>query len=350
MSKSKLRILFLENHPMWIYGLPNGFRKLGHAVMTGLPQSMTRKRIARFKPDLIIAVGWTPSNDSAKKQKRIASLVRYAKAPYVYWATEDPGYTNRITLRLIRRTKPDYVFSIHRPTVERFKLAGIRAAHLDFGSDSSIHRRVPPVRKYKGTAALVANAYPRLYRKNPANYRFQSLRRLVNPFLSSGLKTDLYGRSWSSMKRIFHPSIPASRIHDYLPYQEASKVYSSVDYVLGPQNSADRLTQRTYEILASGGLLITDDTPEVRRWFTPGRDLLVTNSEQETASLIDYYEKHPKLREQIRANAVKAAAGHSYAVRAEYILRKLGEEGILHYKPEQPEPGKGKSSGKGGTS
>ncbi|GLX68147.1 CgeB family protein [Paenibacillus glycanilyticus] len=329
MSKSKLCILFLENHPMWIYGLPNGFRKLGHEVVTRLPQKLTYRAIDNIRPDLIIAIGWTPSNDSIKKQERIASLVRYAKKPFIYWSTEDPGYTNRLSLPLIKRTKPDFVFSIHRPTVEKFKQAGIRAAHLDFGSDSSVHRRVPAVRKYAGTAALVANGYPRLYRKNPLNYRFQSLRNLVNPFLASGNKTDLYGRSWSRMKRIFSKAIPSARIHDYLPYQEACKVYSSVDYVLGPQNSPDRLTQRTYEILASGGLLITDDTPEVRKWFTPGRDLLVTGSEQETARLIAHYDKQPKLREQIRTNAVKAAAAYSYTVRAEYLLRTLSEEGII---------------------
>ncbi|MCM3627596.1 glycosyltransferase [Paenibacillus glycanilyticus] len=338
MSTSKLRILFLENHPMWIYGLPNGFRKLGHAVKTCLPQSMTRSAIDRFKPDLIIAIGWTPSNDRPKKQERIAALVQYARVPYIYWSTEDPGYTRRLSLPLIARTKPDFVFSIHRPTVERFQQLGIRAAHLDFGSDSSVHRRLKPLQKYKGAAALVANGYSRLYRKNPRNYRFQSLRRLVNPFLSSGIKTDLYGQSWKTMKRIFRKPIPASRIHDYLPYQDASKVYSSVDYVLGPQNATDRLTQRTYEILASGGLLITDDTPEVRKWFVPGRDLLVTSSEEETARLMAYYNKRPELREQIRANAVIAAAAHSYTVRADYMLRKLSEEKILNYKSDLVEP------------
>jgi spore maturation protein CgeB len=329
MSKQRLNILFLENHPMWIHGLPNGFRKLGHEVMTSLPQTMTKAALDKFKPDLIIAISWTPSNDKPKKQERIASLVQHAKVPYIYWSTEDPGFTKRVSLPLIKRTKPDFVFSIHRPTVVKFKQLGIRAAHLDFGSDSSVHRRMKPLQKYKGTAALVANGYPNLFKTRPHNYRFQSLRRLVNPFLSSAYKTDLYGRYWNEMKSIFKSPIAANRIHGYLPYKEASKVYSSVDYVLGPQNARDRLTQRTYEILASGGLLITDDTPEVRKWFKPGQDLLVTSSEQETARLIAYYNTKPKLRERIRANAVKAAAAYSYTVRASFILQKLYEEGIL---------------------
>lgn len=27
-----MRVLFLESHPMWIHGLPNGFRDAGHKV------------------------------------------------------------------------------------------------------------------------------------------------------------------------------------------------------------------------------------------------------------------------------------------------------------------------------
>jgi spore maturation protein CgeB len=28
-----MRVLFLENHPMWIHGLPNGFKHAGHEVL-----------------------------------------------------------------------------------------------------------------------------------------------------------------------------------------------------------------------------------------------------------------------------------------------------------------------------
>lgn len=201
----------------------------------------------------------------------IAKLVDQSGAPHVYWSTEDPGYSDEFSLPLIRRVKPDFVFTIHRPTVRLFNKRGIRAKHLDFGSDPAIHRRVAEVPRYKATAALIANGYAKLYRKKPEHYRFKSVRRLVNPFLHKDLKVNIYGRDWTQMSKILAKPINRNRIHGYLPYKEAVKVYSSVQFVLGPQNAEDRLTQRTYEILAAGGLLITDDTPEVRKWVSSRR-------------------------------------------------------------------------------
>ncbi|MUT67082.1 glycosyltransferase [Paenibacillus sp. NEAU-GSW1] len=326
-----MRIMFLESHPMWIHGLPNGFRRLGHQVCTIAPDKVSPSTLRSFKPDFIMTVGWTPANNRAWKQRRIAELAKLAGVPHVYWSTEDPGYTDTFSLPLIRRAKPDFVFTIHRKTIPRFRKLGISVAHLDFGNDPDTHKPMPVQAKYKSTAAMVANGYPQLYRIKPTHYRFQSIRKITNPFLELGLNVNLYGRYWNGMKRIFSKPIPSRRIHGYLPYKEAMKVYSSVDYVLGPQNAADRLTQRTYEILASGGLLITDDTPEVRRWFKPGKELLVTSSEEETKKLIHKYNKLPKARQRIRRNAIRASKAHSYEKRAAYVLTVLRKRNIISH-------------------
>jgi spore maturation protein CgeB len=314
---------------MWIYGLPKGFEKLGHKVKTCKPGKEAEQLIKQFKPTLIMAMGWTPANGTPSKQRLIAKLVRMSGAPFVYWSTEDPGYTENFSLPLIRRTKPDFVFTIHRPTVQKFRKRSLHAAHLDFGSDPATHRRLKCVKKYKGEAALVANAYPQLYIQKPEHYRFQSLRKLVDPLLKADVQVDFYGRNWGKMKKIFDAKVPKTWIHGYLPYKEATKVYNSVKFVIGPQNAEDRLTQRTYEILASGGLLITDDTPEVRRWFRPGLDLLVSSSAKDTKKLILKYSKNPRLREKIRSNAIKAAARHSYQKRAAYVIKTLRDQGII---------------------
>lgn len=323
------RILILETHPMWICGLPKGFEKLGHKVKVCQPDKKAEHLIKQFKPTLIMAMGWTPANNTPSKQRLIAKLVKMSGAPFIYWSTEDPGYTEEFSLPLIRRTKPDFVFTIHRPTVQKFRSKSLPAAHLDFGSDPATHRRLKSVKKYKGEAAVVANSYPQLYAKKPGHYRFKSLRKLVNPLLKEGVRVDFYGRNWGKMKKIFDANVPKAWIHGYLPYKEAIKVYNSVKFVICPQNAADRLTQRTYEILASGGLLITDDTPEVRKWFSPGQDLLVSKSEQDTRKLIRKYANNKKLRANMRANAVKAASRHTYQQRAAYVLKTLRDKGII---------------------
>ncbi|GMX62463.1 spore protein YkvP [Paenibacillus elgii] len=324
-----MRILFLENHPMWVHGLPNGFRQLGHQVKTYFPDANTKRTIDLFRPHLVIVMGWTPANATAEKQLRISKAVRKSGVPLVYWATEDPGYHRKFSRPLVRRIKPDFVFTIHRPTLKEYRKMRIPAAHLDFGYDPCIHKRVAAIKKYRSTAALVANGYIQLYRQKPGHFRFKSLRTLVNPFLANGLDVALYGRYWNKMRGFFRTRLPQESIRGCIPYPKANKVYSSVKFVICPQNAGDRLTQRTYEILASGGLIVTNDTPEIRRWFRPGRDLLVTSSEKMTRSLIRKYARQPGDCERIRRNAVRAAAPHAYVHRAQYILRVLRKRGIL---------------------
>jgi len=131
------------------------------------------------------------------------------------------------------------------------------------------------------------------------------------------------------MKAIFSREVPQDWIRGYLPYTEANKVYSSVDIVIGPQNLPGQLTQRTYEILGSGGFLITSDTPAVLRLFEPGRDLVVSASKEDTLRLVSYYLKNPEQRQKIREHAKYAVAKHSYKHRAEYILDCLVKKNIL---------------------
>ncbi|MFX3634038.1 MAG: glycosyltransferase [Candidatus Pristimantibacillus sp.] len=82
-------------------------------------------------------------------------------------------------------------------------------------------------------------------------------------------------------------------------------------------------------MLASEGLLITDVTPEVSRWFRPGKELLVTSSDKETRHLIVKYQRSPQKCEQIRQHAVRTAAKHSYMRRAAYVLEILRKKGII---------------------
>lgn len=55
------------------------------------------------------------------------------------------------------------------------------------------------------------------------------------------------------MSKYIGREIPPNWIHGYLDYTEAYKVYSSAKVVIGLQNCESQLTQRTYEILGSGG-------------------------------------------------------------------------------------------------
>lgn len=335
-----MRILFLESDPMWIYGLPKGFCDAGHTVMVSGPltEESLKDMLSNFNPDLIFTMGHT-SEHTAAKQKMIREYVTSTKIPHVYWATEDPGYTLTFSLPLIQTIEPDFVFTICPSRVDFYEGLKIPSAHLDFGYHSSVHFPDNVYEKYKVGIAIVANGYPMLYEKRPDHYRFKALQLLISPFLEENIRIDFWGRYWDQMEHILGKKIPKEWIHGFLPYTEANKVYSSADIVLGVQNHDTQLTQRTYEVLGSGGLLLTNDTSEIRKLFSPGQDLLVSQSSKETIELVKYYLRHPEERMKIKQAGMESVKKYSYKKRANYIIKILIGADILPKDTERSESG-----------
>lgn len=324
-----MRILFLESHPMWIYGLPNGFIDAGHQVKISGPLTADNipPMIAGFGPELIVTIGWT-TETNGDKTAWIKKHVKAAGIPHVYWATEDSPHGQSFSLNYIKQTEPDFIFTICPAAIENYHRQGIRAAYLDFGFHDQVHH--PAVDgQYRTDIVVVANAYPKL---PVSHYRWQSIQALIRPVLRAKMRIDFWGNRWEEMTDCIK-GVPAGWRHGPLPYTEANKVYSSAKIILGFQNHPTQLTQRVYEILGSGGFLLTDDTPAVRRLFEPGRDLVVTASPHETVSLVLYYLINSGAREKIRRQGRASVAEHSYCNRAKYILNVLQAEGVINPVP-----------------
>lgn len=332
-----MKVLFLESDPMWIYGLPNGFRDAGHNVLVSGP--LTKETlphlIQEFAPDLIFSMGWGPENSSLEKEMWIKDNVKKSKIPHVYWATEDPTHTKAFTIPFLRVVQPDFVFTICHDCVSYYESLGIQAAHLDFGFHPSVHRPTESYECYKGKIAVVANAYPNKLKIYPTHYRHQSLNILVRPLLEANIRVDFYGKGWDKMEPFLGRDIPKEWIHDYIPYIEANKIYSSHDIIIGIQNHLTQLNQRIYEILGSAGFLLTNNTPEINRLFKVGQDLVASNSPEETIQLVEYYLKNPKERKYISEKGASAVRAYDYKQRAEYIIDVLKKEGVFMGKTSQ---------------
>ncbi|MBE9915162.1 glycosyltransferase [Paenibacillus donghaensis] len=325
-----MKVLFLESNPVWIHTLPEGFRDAGHQVeISGaLTQDNIPSIIESFSPNLIITMGWGPEQ-TEEKQLWIREHVKASGIPHVYWATEDPNFTSQFTLPLIERMQPDFVFTISSKKVKWYRERGIKADHLDFAYHPSVHRKTKPRKKYRRSIAVVANAYPEVLKQYPRHYRNQSIRTLIRPLIKQGIRVDFYGRDWDKMKPFLGENIPHHWIHGYLPYEEAYKVYNSSAIMIGLQNYADMVTQRTYEILGSGGFVLTSNTAGVRRLLTPGKDLIVSSSPKETLRLVRYYLKRKKLRERIKRQGRLTIAPQNYKQRAQKMIAVLKQNHII---------------------
>ncbi|WP_339208214.1 glycosyltransferase [Paenibacillus sp. FSL K6-3182] len=327
---NKLNILFLERGQIWSHGLPDGLRDLGHKVRMSGPVSSSSlsNLLPSFKPDLLINVGWGP-DQTEQNQKRMRAFATKYKIPLIYWSTEDPNFTKTFTLPLLKRMKPDFTFTISAKTAVAFRKQGFPAAYLDFAYHPNIHKRIPPDLKYAADIAVVANAYPDVLRKYPKLYRRKSIEILIRPLLQSGKKIDFYGKNWSRMKPFIGQNIPKKHIKGPIPYKHANKVYSSAKIILGLQNYTDMVTQRTYEVVGSGGFLLTCNTPATRRLLKAGRDAAISSSPKETLKLVRYYLENDLEREKIRFAGQKNIRKHHYTNRARSMLSTLRKQGII---------------------
>jgi len=78
---------------------------------------------------------------------------------------------------------------------------------------------------------------------------------------------------------------------------------------------------RVYDVLASGGFLLTTDVPGLADEFTPGKDLVVFHSREELIELTHYYLSHAEERKTIAESGQKRAlASCGYHDRMQILL------------------------------
>ncbi|PGM64850.1 peptigoglycan-binding protein LysM [Bacillus cereus] len=335
-----MRILFLESSQIWMNNLPRGFQVNGHNVLISGPlkKETLPKILDEFQPDFAISIGWG-MEQTKEKQDLIKEQMKRTRIPLIYWAVEDPAYTEVWSIPLVKRMQPDFVFTICPQTIETYKKLGVPSAHLDFGFEETIHCPVQQYSNYRSKIAVVANAYPHILEQYPNHFRRQAINVLIRPLIERNIRIDFWGKDWEKMNSFFGFDIPHEWIHGHLPYTEANKVYNSSDIMIGLQNYPNLLTQRTYEILGSGGFLITMNTPGVRSLFQPGKELITSSSPEETVQLINYYLKHSEKRKFIQEQGNAAVQIHSYQVRAKHIIDTLIEQGIVRKETEKMERG-----------
>lgn len=319
-----MHILFLLSGTMWKHTLPEGFKEAGHEVdfAETISEATIQNKLSQFRPDLAISIGWGPAQ-TLSNQYSMRKCFKAAKVPHVYWSTEDPAYTSVFSLPLIQRVQPDFVFSICPVTVLFYTKLGIKSAYMDFGYSPQIHKHIECNERYKSTISIVANAYPDILSRYPGHYRHQSIASLVVPLLKNNIEVHFWGNHWDKVSQYIKCDIPSKWIHGYISYTAANKVYCSSDIILGLQNYTNQLTQRTYEILASSGFLLTTDTPAVRNSFKIGEHLVASSSPDETLELVKHYLDRPDEREKIAAGGKAAVSDFTYKNRAEYVMETL---------------------------
>lgn len=83
---------------------------------------------------------------------------------------------------------------------------------------------------------------------------------------------------------------------------------------------------RVWDVLGSGGFLITDYQPELELYFEPDKDLVMFENRQELAQKVSFYLEHEEQRRIIAENGYKKVKlNHSYNTRIKQMLELLQE-------------------------
>jgi len=315
-----MNILFIESDEQYILGLPDGFKQNGcHVkIVKDIQEEELCTIIEEFRPDLMMTMGWTKIL-TRPKQKILGALSKKYRLKHAYWATEDPGWTERWSLPYIETTCPDYIFTISRSSVPYYKAKGYKACYLPWACNPEFHKPSEMRVAYQCDIALVATA-------SWCPCRAEGARILLKPLIERNYHVMIWGKQWDKLDPdILGLDVPASYLRGKLPYLETNAVYSSAKIVLGFQNSETELTSRTFEVLGARGFLLTTAIPAVLNTFIPEKHLAVSRSAEETLRVVNYYLGHDEERKIIACKGQQEVYdNYTYSHRATEILRAIG--------------------------
>lgn len=314
------RILFFARSSKYTLGLPQGFRELGCPVyvLRDLDKSAIREAVDYFRPDLLITTGWAYRRHKRKYIDQLVEKVARYKIKHVYWATEDPRWTEECSFQCIEIFKPNGVLTIHPESMGKYQRLGIPAEHLDFGCNPEFNKQEPPSSSYSYDVALVGNGG-----KEWKSYRKDSVQILLKPLVERGYNVAIWGKRWENFNEdLIGFKIPRHMIKGELPYEETNKVYNSAKIIIGLQNDQEMLTSRTFEVLGSGGFLLTVPTQAVNNLFINKVHLVCSSSPEDTVNLANYYLKDGFARQVVAQNGQREVyLHHTYKERAKQILK-----------------------------
>lgn len=327
-----MRILYLNGHPVWNYGLPWGFRQLGHEVkiVPVIKKNSLTSIMKKFKPNLLVTVGWINEYMKPNNLNIIRQIAQDFCCQHVYWATEDITWFKRWSQPMVKAVRPDVVFSINADCIPSYQKMGIPAFHLEFGYNPGFREtyKEPGNPDSVFDLALVANTYD--VWRYPDCFRYKSVEMLIRPLVEKGYNIVLCGQGWRMAPWKLKANNSGVRYLGPIRFEDTFRVYRNTKINLNLQNQGKHTTQitsRTFEIMGCGGFQLTARTPAVESLFTHGEHLLMSSSPQETLELVDYYLANEKERRKIaQTGQDEVLKKHTYDKRAAYMLSCLAIE------------------------
>ncbi len=297
------------------------------------------KFILRFwKPDILfVESAWQGHKNSWKfkiasypgypkrNNHKLQKVVEYAKSldiPTVFWNKEDGVHFDRFidSAKLF-----DHIFTVDENCISKYREVVdslVTVNTLMFAVQSKIHY-------FKGFDFKYNRAdFVGSYSHNIHNKRRAWQDMMFSTASKTGLGLTIFDRnSERKSKNYRYPTFSNMQIKSSVPYNKTVQVYR--DYLVSLnvntiEDSETMFSRRLVEILACGGIAVTNPTPAVERYF---KDYChVVSNEQETLELFERLKNGPNESDLKRAKegAEYVAREHTWTHRLEEIMRVVG--------------------------
>ena len=299
-----------------------GNRVLRRALRSVLWNRVNREalQVAQLvRPDLIFAVKCSFFHPETIRQIRKSTGVpfvnHYPDHPYlgVRWRPREASALRRDLIEVLRQYS--IVFMWERSLMERLERDRVEARFLAFAADPELYQPRPGD---EGLSCAACNGS-----HDVAFVATFSRARCAEVAAIRRRSVAIWGNNWP---RQWQGLSGQHRVHPPVWGRAVSDVYARAPVSLNVLN-AENLggpNMRTFEIPASGGVMLARYSPEQHEFFPEGEAAMYYRSPQEIDDKIDLLLRDRDLRRRLRRNALRLAAEQTYDVRAASVLRECG--------------------------
>lgn len=254
---------------------------------------------------------------------RLKKAIDFAKSkniPTIFWNKEDPVHYDRFidSARLC-----DFIFTVDELSIPRYKEdTNAIIDVLPFAVQEKFHFYNNDISGTNGKANFVGSY------GNPNHVARKFWQDFFFKEVPLFMHLDIYDRN-SDRKQEFYrfKEIENTTIKDKISNENTAEIYRGYDLSINVntvENSTTMFSRRLIEIIACGGIAITNDSPAVQRYF---KDYCyVVSTEKDFFDVLDDIKDGvpEKAKERAVAGAKYIAENHTWGARLRYIEKVIG--------------------------
>ena len=260
-----------------------------------------------------------------RNNKRLTRVVAYAKKlgiPTVFWNKEDGAHFDRFidSAKLF-----DHIFTVDENCIPKYREIvdkSVTVNVLMFAIQPSLHHFTGFNFKYNHTNFV--GSYSR--HMHEERRKWQNM--IFHAVCKSELSLTIYDRNSGRRALDYrYPELDCIKMKSILPYEETGQVFK--DYLISLnvntiQDSATMFSRRLVEILACGGIVVSNPSLAIERYFK--EYCYVVSTESEALELLTRLKNGPSQEdlERAKAGAVYVAKEHTWTHRLEEIRKVVG--------------------------